>query len=955
VSDPDLRPLIEGWAGLRLAVAAPERVPFWDHLVLTASGPAQAAVYRRECERLRRGGRIPDDCAVHVIDDPEGRRIGSGGATLHVLRELRAADPDLDRRRVILVHAGGDSRRLPWASLPGKAFVPVPLLADPDREAPSLLEHCLALSAPLAAGLESGLLVLAGDVLPLVDLAAFVPPADQVAVLTLPVPLDVASRHGVIVADDDGRVRRLLQKQPSEVLLASDALVDGAAALLDTGVIALRGKAFAALAMVAAGHPEPVARLLEKRVELSLYEEVLGALVPAEREAVRRHPLGAELVAGFDGHRLHHHRDDAGRFFHLGTSAEYLDFVDRDWSGLLGRRILTAGGRVHERATCLTARLAERAAVGAGSVVHGCDLGEGVAIGGRCTVIGVHHSGAFALPDHCCWWQVAHGEDVVVDCVCGVDDRPKDVRDATFCGRDLGDWLAERGVAVEDVWDADDPRDLWHARLFAPREERDDDGPLTFLIHGGDPAAWLARPRHSLADLAGFGHADAGGERLGHLRETLAESAMALTWHGDAEHNLRALGAQCERPALAELLIGPPSARLPASRRAQLEGDRAALHAGEDDGDAVRDAVATQVAAATVDPPEAEWKAIHVGRTIEAELPVRLDLAGGWTDTPPWCCEHPGLVCNLAALLDGRAPIRARVRALDEPVLRCHGLDGGERAEFDAAALAAPTAPGDPHHLALHCLALCGFGDAGGIHQGVEVETGSRVPRGSGLGTSSILAAALITALQGLAGRPADPQTVSRLVLVLEQLMATGGGWQDQLGGLHPGAKLIASWPTRPLRLEVQPIPLTPAVRDELEARLVLVWTGRERLAKDVLQKVVRAYCQRDAVVVATLRRLRDLAADAQRALALGRFADLARVVDATWRAHQQLDPHCSTPELDRLIARARAHGAGVKLAGAGGGGFLLALAPDARRAEAIGDDLAAHDPRVRVHRWSLA
>ena len=107
--------LAEGMAILDLSVETPERVPGWDAVVLTAASEQQAELYRLQIEAARRRGRIGSGTLTLVAPDPEGRRIGSGGAPLNALRHLAEARPggDLSRMRVLLIHAGGDSRRAP--------------------------------------------------------------------------------------------------------------------------------------------------------------------------------------------------------------------------------------------------------------------------------------------------------------------------------------------------------------------------------------------------------------------------------------------------------------------------------------------------------------------------------------------------------------------------------------------------------------------------------------------------------------------------------------------------------------------------------------------------------------------------------------------------------------------------------------------------------------------------
>jgi len=138
------------------------------------------------------------------------------------------------------------------------------------------------------------------------------------------------------------------------------------------------------------------------------------------------------------------------------------------------------------------------------------------------------------------------------------------------------------------------------------------------------------------------------------------------------------------------------------------------------------------------------------------------------------------------------------------------------------------------------------------LSMGLLIRTWANVPRGSGLGTSSILAAAVVKGLLQITDGDDSNENVTRLVLVLEQLMGTGGGWQDQIGGLYPGIKFTASFPGIPLRLQVIPLLASPRLTLELQQRLLVVFTGQVRLAHQVLQKVVTRYLRRDKLLVSS-------------------------------------------------------------------------------------------------------
>lgn len=119
---------------------------------------------------------------------------------------------------------------------------------------------------------------------------------------------------------------------------------------------------------------------------------------------------------------------------------------------------------------------------------------------------------------------------------------------------------------------------------------------------------------------------------------------------------------------------------------------------------------------------------------------------------------------------------------------------------------------------------------------GFELHTWSTAPQGSGLGTSSILAGVILAALLRVTGRTASMNSLVHAVLIIEQMLTTGGGWQDNAGGLLPGFKMTRSQASLPLKVEVETLNLPQATVEDMTQRLICVYSGKPRLAKNLLQ-----------------------------------------------------------------------------------------------------------------------
>jgi fucokinase len=210
---------------------------------------------------------------------------------------------------------------------------------------------------------------------------------------------------------------------------------------------------------------------------------------------------------------------------------------------------------------------------------------------------------------------------------------------------------------------------------------------------------------------------------------------------------------------------------------------------------------------------------------------------------------------------------------------------------------------------------------------GLEIRSDVNLPMGSGLGTSSILAACVLRALVEMGGEAIGHQTLSDRVMRLEQLMTTGGGWQDQAGGIFPGAKLLVSGPGLRQRIRVQPLVWTAERRKEFEDHLVLYYTGFPRVARNLLRQVVGRYLARETACLQVLHSIKTLALEMSYAMQEGDWEQLGGLLDRHWKLNQILDPHTTNAPINVLLEGVRPYIHGAKLAGAGGGGFLILIA----------------------------
>lgn len=357
---------------------------------------------------------------------------------------------------------------------------------------------------------------------------------------------------------------------------------------------------------------------------------------------------------------------------------------------------------------------------------------------------------------------------------------------------------------------------------------------------------------------------------------------------------------------------------------------------------------------------------------IWARSPVRFDLAGGWTDTPPYCLEFGGAVLNVAADLNGQPPVQVFAKSCERPELVIRSIDlGVEERLRTYEELDTYDKPGSAFALAKAALALAGFlprfhadGGFASLEQqlrafggGIELSLLAAAPKGSGLGTSSILSATVLAALGELCGLNWDRNVLFTRTLSLEQMLTTGGGWQDQAGGLFPGVKLIETAAGLAQKPTLSWLPEQLFGHEYANQRILLYYTGVTRLAKNILSEIVRGIFLNSPTHLGIIG---DIAANAHLASTAIQQCDyekLGAAIRTSWQLNQRLDAGTNPPEVNVILDRVNDYLAATKLLGAGGGGYLLLFAKDAEAAARIRQTLTTNppNPRARFVNFSLS
>ena len=327
--------------------------------------------------------------------------------------------------------------------------------------------------------------------------------------------------------------------------------------------------------------------------------------------------------------------------------------------------------------------------------------------------------------------------------------------------------------------------------------------------------------------------------------------------------------------------------------------------------------------------------------------PVRIDIAGGWTDTPPYCLMEGGNVINFAIELNGQPPLQTYVKPSKEPRIVLRSIDlGAVEVVETTEQLTDFMHVGSPFSIPKAALVLAGFGASGksgslraqleAFGAGIELTLLSAIPAGSGLGTSSILASTVLGALNDFCGLGWDKNEIGRRTLMLEQMLTTGGGWQDQFGGVLGGVKLLQTGRGFDQSPQVRWLPNDLWTQPEYRACHLLYYTGITRTAKSILAEIVRSMFLNHHEELNMLREMKVHTMEMYEAIQRNDFQQMGLLVRKTWQQNQALDSGTNPSEVAALTSLIDDLCLGYKLPGAGGGGYLYMIAKDPEAAARI-------------------
>ena len=807
--------------------------------------------------------------------DPIGHRLGSGGGTTWLLQECCRVEGNsqlstlhsplfdewLSKEKRILIHAGGQSKRLPSYAVSGKVLMPLPVFRweRGQRLSQNLLSVQLPLYEKMMAMAPENIhtMVVSGDVLiRAIQPLQPIPEADVVC-YGLWLDASVAKNHGVFVSSrkTPSVLKQMLQKPSVHTLteLQKDHFY-----LTDIGVWLLSDKAVKLLAQRCADS-SPLSTLHSPLKEYDLYGEFgccMGTDPTMLDEELRQ--LSVTIVPL-----------NGGEFYHFGTSREMISSTLR-LQNLVNdqREIMHLDRKPHPSI------FVQNAIMKIGFTEDNSNIWiENSYVGPR--------------------WHLTH--------------------DHVITGVPENDWeiSLEPGECIDVVPVGEGDYEVRRYRIDEPLNSNE--------------VAERADLRRLFAQRRAF------------RKENW--SALAKNWNHSVFYQLDLADAAAEFEKEGIPLPPPLSEDAPLMTRihdAMFRGDSDQAFA------LLREGLLTSHLS-----PLTPNLSVADDQIVWGRSPVRIDIAGGWTDTPPYCLMEGGNVINLAIELNGQPPLQTYVKPSKELRIVLRSIDlGAVEVVETTEQLMDFMHVGSPFSIPKAALVLAGFGNNSSLStlnsqlkafgSGIELTLLSAIPAGSGLGTSSILASTVLGALNDFCGLGWDKSEIGRRTLMLEQMLTTGGGWQDQFGGVLGGVKLLQTGRGFDQTPQVRWLPNDLWTQPEYRACHLLYYTGITRTAKQILAEIVRRMFLNHGGELRLLREMKEHTMEMYEAIQQNDFLRTGQLMRKTWQQNQLLDSGTNPKAVAALTSLIDDLCLGYKLPGAGGGGYLYMIAKDPEAAARI-------------------
>ena len=956
---------LDSWDNYKRSIVS-NSYPFWNYIILTASNDYQAKAYRREIEQRKEF--LPKRTKFIVISDENNERAGSGGSTLTVIKYMKNIEKKLNDLRILVIHSGGYSKRIPQYSILGKLFTPIPRVL-PDGRSSTLFDEIIISMSSITTKIKEGMVIISSNLLLLFNPLKIDYFTEDVTCVSFSEKAEIGQSHGVFHSGNDNYVKKCYHKRNIKELKEAGIIDEKGNVEVDTGMLVFSVKFIESLFSLI-DTEEKYKKIVNTNIRLNLYvdflfplaldstldkfyEEVTEAEKCEDLLNVRKKIWETLRGSGF---KLKHKKVTHAKFFNFGTTREIFDLMTKDidefrdlgWDNIINSSscgknaydsVISPGSVLDDNVYIETSYVHSEAKIGKNVVLSSIEIKDET------------------IPDNIVLNGLKQKNGKYICQIYGLDDNPKE--DLLFNKK-----ISTLNFGLNDI--------LWNIELYPECDTMEESIKSALNIYNiahnlkeGNLDLWKQSNKKSLktsTDDADIFEMIKWNKKIKDLVK-LGKIESLIYYKQDIDNVKNIFKDQNTLNNEQELWLENVLKKSDFSKRIRLYhyigtalNDEDLLMKWHKE---VKDCILNQIG----DLINYKENCKIVKDKHVVELPLRVNWGGGWSDTPPYCLENGGKVLNAAILLNKLKPVIIIIEKIPEKKIVLISEDLNAKAEFNTIKKLQETGnPYDPFAIPKACLIACGvLPQKGGNLEEILTRLGSgfsinskvrNVPKGSGLGTSSILAGAMAKATLEFVGYNPTEQELHGIVLVMEQLMSTGGGWQDQAGGLCNGVKLITSKPSFNQILNVKHLNLSKKTKEELDKRFCIIYSGETRLASNILTIVEGRYLGYVEESIKAHMRIQDLAEDMCSALEKGNINYFANLLNVHWEYSKMICTGATNKLIEKIFYFVEDLICGRMICGAGGGGFLQVVLRENVTKEMLHLRLKETFPETEIDVW---
>ena len=944
----------------------------WDWIVLTASNKEQANTYKEEIEDRINNNWLPSQTQYLVLEDPEGKRVGSGGATLNVLKEIKekCSEEEFNNAKILVIHSGGDSKRIPQYSAQGKLFSPVQREL-PDGRTSTLFDEFIIAFAAVPARMSPGMIVLSGDVLLVFNPLQIDLHYVDSAAISIKAPVETGCNHGVFLTDNKGQVKKFLHKQSIETLKKLGAVNENGYVDIDTGAIYFSTNILKELIGFISTNEKidnkkynhyinDVARIsfygdfLYPLAEESTYENYLKE---AAEGTINDNLLDCRetIWNKLNKFNMHVIRLSPADFIHYGTTKELFNLLTKDlnkYKCLHWNHKVLSNVEDNIKYVVNHSFINDDVSISQNVYIENSYIGKNVTIANNVILSNVHIENK-EIPNDVCVNTIITKNNEYITRIYAIDDNPKTEKSGKtkFLNGYLEDMINKYKVDENKIWGED--KSIWKANFYAIEKNHDDSINSALLLYKimnckatkQEADSYFSKKRTSLFE--SFNNADTKRRRKENQNiESVLRSYEFINLINkkediDIAKNVLLKNKDIVNQIEALMDITKDFGYMVKSRTYLAISKIVKEKHIENKFNCDFEEKCYEEVKNMISQDELNnFEKMNIKKSSYIELPIRVNFGGGWSDTPPYCNENGGIVLNGAFKLNGENPIKVKIEKNNENKIRLRSIDLNICKTFeDICELQDCTNTNDSFSLLKASLLITGIvrnedknieDVLNRLGTGFDFTTDvTAIPKGSGLGTSSILAAACLKAIYNFIGVSISDEDLAYKTLEQEQIMGTGGGWQDQIGGIIPGIKCTYTEAGEIQKFRIDKIKLSNKMQDEINNRFVLIYTGQRRLAKNLLRDIMSNYISNNPITVNTINSIKGKAIKMEQALKEEDLNEFCKLLNEHWMLCKKLDSGCSNTCIDQILHSCNDLIDGQMICGAGGGGFLQVILKD--------------------------